>query len=62
MVGHHKLELLSKPIVALSKNNATSLQQPPMGQHKSGFCREVTAMERPNIVKQYFGNNENWLL
>ena len=29
--------------------SATSLQQPPMGQQKSGCCREVTAMERSNI-------------
>ena len=29
--------------------SATSLQQPPMGQQKSGCCREVTTVERSNI-------------
>ena len=29
--------------------HATSLQKPPMGQHNSGCCREVTAMERLNV-------------
>ena len=32
-----------------NKYSATALQQPPMGQQKSGCCREVTAMERSNI-------------
>ena len=29
--------------------SATSLQKPPMGQQKSGCCREVISMEMSNI-------------
>ena len=44
------------------KYSATSLQQPPVGQHNSGCCREEAAMKVKYTVKLHFGDTENWLL
>ena len=38
-----------KPVWDYGNYSATSLQQPPMEQHKNGCYREVITIERSNI-------------